>query len=106
MIPSRCRAVTVSRDHPVTWRCGDVAMWRCGDVVKWQFGEGDSVFSRVVFDSSEIINSAVQYLTPYEQAKPNRKVLRMLDNVFGEIELKILKEWPSKQALLNNQGIV
>ena len=67
---------------------------------------GDSVFSRVVFDSSEIINSAVQYLTPYEQAKPNRKVLRMLDNVFGEIELKILKEWPSKQALLNNQGIV
>ena len=66
---------------------------------------GDSVFDRVVFDSSEIINSAVQYLSPYEQQKPNRKVLRMLDNVFGEIELKILKEWPSKQALLNNQGI-
>jgi len=52
---------------------------------------GDSVFDRVVFDSSEIINSAVQYLSPYEQQKPNRKVLRMLDNVFGEIELKILK---------------
>jgi chromosome partitioning protein len=66
---------------------------------------GDSVFDRVVFNTSEIINSAVQYLTPYEQKKPNRKVLRMLDNVYGEIELKVLKEWPSKQALLNNQGI-
>jgi chromosome partitioning protein len=65
----------------------------------------DNVFSRVVFDSSEIINSAVQYLSPYEQSKPNRKVLQMLDNVFGEIELKILKEWPSKQSMLNNQGI-
>ena len=66
---------------------------------------GDSILQRVFFQSSEIINSAVQYLGPYEQPKPNRKVLDMLDSVFGEIEWRILREWPSKQAALNSMGI-
>jgi len=66
---------------------------------------GDSVFQRVFFHSSEVINSAAQFLSPYEQAKPARKVLEMLDGVFGEIELAILREWPSKRALLNQKGI-
>jgi hypothetical protein len=43
--------------------------------------------------------------TSYEQPKPNRKVLEMLDGVFGEIELRILREWPSKRAMLNEKGI-
>jgi hypothetical protein len=29
----------------------------------------------------------------------------MLDGVFGEIELRILREWPSKRAALNERGI-
>ena len=66
---------------------------------------GDAVFQRVFFHSSEVINSAVQFLGPYEQAKPNRKVLEMMDNVFGEIEVALLKEWPSKRSLLNERGI-
>jgi chromosome partitioning protein len=66
---------------------------------------GDELFEHVFFQSSEIINSAVQYLGPYEQPKPNRKVLEMLDGVFGEIELRLLREWPSKRALLNEKGI-
>jgi hypothetical protein len=48
----------------------------------------------------------VQYLGSYEQPKPNRKVLEMLDGVFGEIEIRILREWPSKRAMLNEKGIV
>jgi chromosome partitioning protein len=66
---------------------------------------GDGIFQHVFFQSSEIINSAVQYLGSYEQPKPNRKVLEMLDGVFGEIELRILREWPSKRAMLHEKGI-
>jgi hypothetical protein len=32
-------------------------------------------------------------------------VLEMMDSVFGEIEVALLKEWPSKRALLNERGI-
>jgi chromosome partitioning protein len=66
---------------------------------------GDGIFQHVFFQSSEIINSAVQYLGSYEQPKPNRKVLEMLDGVFGEIELRVLREWPSKRAALHEKGI-
>ena len=66
---------------------------------------GDSVFQRVFFHSAEVINSAAQFVGPYEQPKPNRKVLEMMDSVFGEIEVALLKEWPSKRAQLNERGI-
>jgi chromosome partitioning protein len=66
---------------------------------------GDAIFQHVFFQSSEIINSAVQYLGSYEQPKPNRKVLEMLDGVFEEIELRVLREWPSKRAALHEKGI-
>lgn len=66
---------------------------------------GDSVFRRVFFHSAEVINSAAQFVGPYEQPKPNRKVLEMMDNVFGEIEVALLKEWPSKRTLLSERGI-
>ena len=66
---------------------------------------GDSVFRRVFFHSAEVINSAAQFVGPYEQPKPNRKVLEMLDAVFGEIEVAVLKEWPSKRAVLSDRGI-
>jgi chromosome partitioning protein len=66
---------------------------------------GDGIFQHVFFQSSEIINSAVQYLGSYEQPKPNRKVLEMLDGMFGEIELRMMREWPSKQAALHEKGI-
>lgn len=73
------------------------------DVMRKCFG--DSVFQRVFFHSAEVINSAVQFTGPYEQPKPNRKVLEMMDSVFGEIEVALLREWPSKRALLNERGI-
>jgi chromosome partitioning protein len=73
------------------------------DVMRACFGE--SVFQRVFFHSAEVINASAQFVGPYEVAKPNRKVLEMLDNVFGEIEVAILKEWPSKRAALSARGI-
>jgi len=72
------------------------------DVMRTCFA--DSVFQRVFFHSSEVLNSAAQYMGAYEKPQPNRKVLEMLDSVFGEIELAILREWPSKRSALNERG--
>jgi chromosome partitioning protein len=66
---------------------------------------GESIFQRVFFHSSAVINSAAQFITPYEQAKPDRAVLAMMDGVFEEIELAILREWPSKAQELSRRGI-
>ena len=66
---------------------------------------GDSVFQRVFFHSSAVINSAAQFHTPYEQAKPDRAVLGMMNSVFEEVELAILREWPSKAAALSERGV-
>lgn len=66
---------------------------------------GDSVFPRVFLHSSAIINAAAQFNTPYEQAKPDRQVLEMMDAVFGDIESAVLREWPSKEAVLSQRGI-
>jgi chromosome partitioning protein len=66
---------------------------------------GESVFQRVFFHSSAVINSAAQFVTPYEQLKPDRQVLGMMDSVFEEVELAILREWPSKASDLVKRGI-
>ena len=66
---------------------------------------GESVFQRVFFHSSAVINSAAQFVTPYEQAKPDRHVLEMMDSVFEEVELAVLREWPSKATALSQRGV-
>jgi chromosome partitioning protein len=67
---------------------------------------GESVFQRVFFHSAAVINSAAQFATPYEQPKPDRAVLEMMDGVFAEIELAILREWPSKATELSQRGVL
>jgi chromosome partitioning protein len=66
---------------------------------------GDTVFQHVFFHTSAIINSAAQFVTPYEQPKPERQVLQMMDAVFEEVELAVLREWPSKAEALSQRGI-
>jgi len=66
---------------------------------------GESVFQRVYFHSAAVINAAAQFVTPYEQPRPDRQVLGMMDSVFEEIEVAILREWPSKAGALVRQGI-
>src|SRR5580692_2075814 len=66
---------------------------------------GESVFQRVFFHASAVINAAAQFNTPYEQAKVDRAVLGMMDSVFEEVELAILREWPSKASDLVKRGI-
>jgi len=73
------------------------------DVMRACFGE--SVFQKVFFHSSAVINSAAQFVTPYEQPKPDRPVLAMMDSVFEEIELAFLRDWPSKSSQLVQRGV-
>jgi chromosome partitioning protein len=73
------------------------------DVMRACFGE--AVFQRVFFHSAEVINASAQFVGPYEVAKPNRRVLEMMDSVYGEVELAILREWPSKRSELSAKGI-
>ena len=48
---------------------------------------GDSVFQHVFFHASSLINAAAEFLTPYEQQKPDRQ------------------DWPSKAAELAARGV-
>lgn len=66
---------------------------------------GDFRFSRMVFEATEIQAAAAIFTTPYEQDKPNRRILAALDEVFEEIELAVLQAWPSKTDLLSQRGI-
>ena len=66
---------------------------------------GDSVFQHVFFHASSLINAAAEFLTPYEQQKPDRQVLEMMDGVFAEVEVAFLRDWPSKAAELAKRGM-
>jgi chromosome partitioning protein len=66
---------------------------------------GESMFQRVFFHSSAVINSAAEFVTPYEQAHRDPKVLAMMDAVFEEVEVAFLRIWPSKAGQLAERGI-
>jgi chromosome partitioning protein len=73
------------------------------DVMRACFG--DSVFQHVFFHSSSLINAAAEFLTPYEQPKPDRQVMEMMDAVFAEVEVAFLRDWPSKTGVLAKRGV-
>jgi chromosome partitioning protein len=66
---------------------------------------GESVFQKVFFHASAVINAAAQFNTPYEQAKPDRQVLKMMNSVFEEVEVAFLRDWPSKAQSLVERGV-
>jgi chromosome partitioning protein len=74
------------------------------DVMRACFG--DSLFQHVFFHTAALTNSSAEYLTPYEQARPDRQVLEMMNGVFEELEVAFLRDWPSKAGLLAARGVV
>jgi chromosome partitioning protein len=66
---------------------------------------GDCAFQRVMYHSREIVNGSAEWMTPYEMPDPNYKVLEMMNSVFEEIEYALLREWPSKNELLEARGV-
>lgn len=67
---------------------------------------GDSKFRHVMHEAIEVQSAAATFSTPYEQVRPNRRVLMQLGNVFEEIEIAIQRCWPSKTEQLQEKGIV
>lgn len=67
---------------------------------------GDAKFQHVVHEAIEVQVAAATFETPYEQVRPNRRVLAQLDSVFEEIELAIKRCWPSKAEELQARGLV
>jgi len=67
---------------------------------------GDAKFQHVVHEAVEVQVAAATFTTPYEQERPNRRVLAQLDSVFEEIEIAIKRCWPSKADELLARGLV
>ena len=49
--------------------------------------------------ASAIPDTASYYQTVFDQPKPDRRILAMLNQVLGEIEAEIVKCWPSRRAV-------
>ena len=73
------------------------------DAMKGVFG--DSKFEHVMWEASEIQTAAATFTTPYEQVKPNRRVLTQLNELFEEIESAIQRCWPSKTEVFSKRGL-
>jgi chromosome partitioning protein len=67
---------------------------------------GESLLQHVFLHSAAMANASALYQSPYEQQRPDRGVLTIMDGVFGELELALLREWPSKANELAARGVL
>jgi len=58
------------------------------------------------FSASAIPDTASLFQTVFDQQKPDRRVLAMLQRVLGEVEEEICKMWPSKHEALRERGVL
>lgn len=58
---------------------------------------GDACYDLFFRLISNIKEASANFTTVYEVEKPNRRIIKELDAVFGQIELDILRQWPSKK---------
>jgi cellulose biosynthesis protein BcsQ len=66
---------------------------------------GDSLLQHVFFHTAGLANASAEYLSPYEQQRPDRQVLAMMDAAFEELEVALLREWASKANELAARGL-
>jgi chromosome partitioning protein len=66
---------------------------------------GDVLLQHVFFHSAAMANASAMYQSPYEQPRPDRSVLSIMDAVFGELEVAFLREWGSKANLLAGRAV-
>lgn len=55
-------------------------------------------YELVFRNSSNIKEASAQFTSVYEVNKPNKPLLKELDQVLGQIETDIMRHWPSKKA--------
>lgn len=56
---------------------------------------GDNIFGFEMPFLSEIANAAMEFRTVLEDRRPNAKALASIELACGQVELEILKQWPS-----------
>lgn len=66
---------------------------------------GVDCYEKVFRTISNIKEASRDFTSVYEVTKPNKKVLEELNAVFAQIELDILKHWPSKEEDVKLAGI-
>ncbi len=67
---------------------------------------GMNMFDKIFLQTAEIENCSSKYQTVYDQKKPQKRALSILDNVFKEIEYSLLKSWKSKSAKFIEEGVI
>jgi len=67
---------------------------------------GPLCYEKVFRQISNIKEAAREFTTVYEVEKPNKAILKELDAMFEQIEIDILRHWPSKQEQLIEAGYV
>lgn len=66
---------------------------------------GPLCYEKVFRMISNIKEAARNFTTVYEVEKPNKAVLQELNAVFEQIEMDVLRHWPSKQDRLRKAGL-
>jgi chromosome partitioning protein len=66
---------------------------------------GSLCYEKVFRMISNIKEAARNFTTVYEVEKPNKAVLQELNAVFEQIEMDVLRHWPSKQDKLRKAGL-
>lgn len=66
---------------------------------------GPLCYEKVFRMISNIKEASRNFTTVYEVEKPNKAVLQELNAVFEQIEMDILRHWPSKQDKLRKAGL-
>lgn len=74
------------------------------EIMEEQFGK--YLTNNRFYSASAIPDTASVYQTVFDQQKPDRRVLNMLNQIFEEIELEINKTWPSKHETLRDAGVM
>jgi len=74
------------------------------EIMEEQFGK--YLTKNRFYSASAIPDTASVYQTVFDQQKPDRRVVTMLTQILEEIELEILKTWPSKHDGLRDAGVI
>lgn len=67
---------------------------------------GASMFNSLFLETSEVRSAAASFDTVFDLKKPNQRALKILNSVCSEIEVELLKAWPSKAKQLVEEGVI
>jgi chromosome partitioning protein len=67
---------------------------------------GNSMMKSIFYNTNEIDNCSSDFKTVYDLDKPNIRAAKILNDIFAEIEVEILRWWPSRANKLVEEEIL